>query len=261
VSDRDPAALAGKVAVVTGAASGIGAATARRLAGSGVRVVVTDIAEPAGRAVAEEVGGRFVALDVGDAAGWAALVADVERELGGIDLAHLNAGLALGAYPLRIERITDDEYRRIQRVNADGVFLGIRAVVPSMTARGGGAIVATSSLAGIGPHADDPVYAATKHFVVGLVRSLGPALREHHITVNAVCPGGVDTPLLDTTGRRPDILAAGRPLMDPDEVARVVVDLMSGDETGAVHTVVHGRGGERYEFRGVPGPRPVADRT
>ena len=138
------------------------------------------------------------------------------------------------------------------RVNVDGVFHGIRACVPAIARRGGGAIVATSSLAGIGPHADDPVYAASKHAVIGLVRSLARPLDEQHITINAVCPGAVDTPLLDTTGRRGAIVEAGRPLMDPDVVAAAVSDLMQGSETGKAYAVLHDHGAIRYEFAKIP---------
>ena len=242
----------GKIAVITGASSGIGAASARRLAKDGAHVIVTDIAEGPGKEVAAEVGGAFARLDVGDPEAWSALVDEVRREHGGVDLAHLNAGLALGAYPLNIDTMSDADYRKIMSVNVDGVFFGIRALVPAMTGRGG-AIVATASLAGVGPHFDDPIYAGTKHFVVGLVRSLGRPLAEHGITINAVCPGAVDTPLLDTTGRRDVIMARTRTLMDPSEIADVVAMLMAGDETGQIYTVMQGRGGERFEFPGIPG--------
>ena len=245
----------GKVAIVTGGASGIGAATARQLSADGAHVVVVDLAEDAGHATAEEIGGTFAKLDVGDSAGWSTLVADTERNHGGVDLAFLNAGIAFGVYPVIVEDVSDEDYRRIMRVNVDGVMFGMRSVIPAMKARGGGAIVATSSLAGIGPHPDDPVYAATKHFVIGLVRSMARPMREHSITINAVCPGGVDTPLLDTTGRRDAIVGAGRSLMDASEIADAVTALLAGDETGHVYSVMHGRGAERFEFGTIPGMR------
>ena len=245
--------FAGKVAIVTGGGSGIGAATARRLAADGAHVVVADMAEETGKAVANEIGGTFAAIDVGDPDAWNRLVADTQRDRGGVDVAHLNAGIALGAYPVLVERLTDADYRKIMGVNVDGVVFGIRAAVPAMAARGGGAIVVTSSLAGVGPHFDDPIYAATKHFVVGLVRSMGRPLAEHSITLNAVCPAAVDTPLLDTTGRRGAIVDAGRPLMDPSEIADAVASLMAGSETGEVYTVMHGRGAERWNFGDRPG--------
>jgi NAD(P)-dependent dehydrogenase (short-subunit alcohol dehydrogenase family) len=239
--------LADRHALVTGAGSGIGAATARRLAADGARVVVADIDDDGGRAVAEEIGGAFVRLDVGDPDAWDALLA----ETGAFDLAHLNAGIAMGEYPVRIETASVEDYRRVMRVNADGVFFGIRALVPGMVERGGGAIVATASLAGLGPHADDPVYAGTKHFVVGLVRSLAPTLAEQRIRINAVCPGGVDTALLETIGladRRSEV-----PVLDPAEVADTVAMLLDTDETGAAYMVRAGLGTERFRFPGRAG--------
>jgi NAD(P)-dependent dehydrogenase (short-subunit alcohol dehydrogenase family) len=243
----------GKVAIVTGAGSGIGAASARRLADAGAHVVVAVVAEAAGRAVATEIGGTFVHLDVSDPQAWTRVVAETQAATGGIDIAHLNAGIALGAYPVIVEALSDDEYRRIMGVNVDGVFLGVRALVPVLAGRGGGAIVVTASLAGVGPHPDDPIYSATKHFVVGLVRSLGRPLREQGITINAVCPGAVDTPLLDTTQRREAIEARGRPLMIGDDIADAVMSLVAGTETGQIYTVMAGRGAERFEFPGIPG--------
>jgi NAD(P)-dependent dehydrogenase (short-subunit alcohol dehydrogenase family) len=243
----------GKVALVTGAGSGIGAASARRLAEAGAHVVVTDVAEDHGRAVAVEVDGTFAHLDVSEAGEWARVVADLRRAHGGVDLAHLNAGIALGAYPVVVEDLSDAQYRKIMGVNADGVFLGIRALVPTIAERGGGGIVVTSSLAGVGPHPDDPIYAATKHFVIGLVRSLGRPLRERSITINAVCPGAVDTPLLDATGRRDAIAARGRALMGGDDVAEAVLALLAGTQTAQVYTVMAGRGAERFEFPAIPG--------
>jgi NAD(P)-dependent dehydrogenase (short-subunit alcohol dehydrogenase family) len=245
--------FAGKVAVVTGGSSGIGAATSRRLARAGAHVIVADVDDAAGPAVAAEIDGTFARLDVGSPEGWRRLIADADADHGGIDLAHLNAGIALGAYPVVVEDLSDDDYRRIMGVNADGVLFGIRALVPSIAARSGGAIVVTSSLAGVGPHPDDPVYCATKHFVIGLVRSLGLPLRDRGITINAVCPGAVDTPLLDTTGRRDAIEARGRPLMTGDDIAEAVIALLAGTETGQVYTVMAGRGAERFEFPGIAG--------
>jgi NAD(P)-dependent dehydrogenase (short-subunit alcohol dehydrogenase family) len=249
----DQGSFEGKVALVTGGASGVGAAVVRRLAGEGASVVVVDVDAGRGEPLAAEVGGRFVATDVGDPAAWNRAVGTAVDELGGLDLVHLNAGIPTGEYPVLVEDVTDAQYRRVMGVNLDGVFFGIRACVPAISARGGGAIVATSSLAGIAPLPQDPVYAATKHAVIGLVRSLAGPLAEHRITINTICPGGIDTPLLDTTGSRETMREAGRPLMDPDVCAQVVADLMSGDETGQAYAVLYGRGGVHYEFRGAPG--------
>src|SRR5580658_8372306 len=128
--------LDGKVAVVTGGASGIGLATARRLAAAGATVVIGDLAEDLGSAAADEIGGTFVRIDVGEPEEWAALVEATVAELGGIDIAHLNAGIATGTSD--ILEVTDERYRAIMRANVDGVILGARAVLPAIDERGGG---------------------------------------------------------------------------------------------------------------------------
>ena len=245
--------LAGKVAVVTGGASGIGASTATRLARLGASVVVSDLDEARGSALADALNARFVAADVSDPSAWDTVIREADHAFGGIDLVHLNAGIPVGQYPVRVESVTDEQYRRVMGVNADGVFFGVRAVVPAMAARGGGAIVVTASVAGLCALPQDPVYAATKHFAVGLVRSLAEPLREHGITINAICPGGVDTPLVDATGPRDAILASGRDLMAPDQVASAVTDLFRGTETGECYSILYTRGKARYEFAEIPG--------
>jgi NAD(P)-dependent dehydrogenase (short-subunit alcohol dehydrogenase family) len=249
----------GKVAIVTGGGSGVGAASVRRLAGHGASVVLVDVDEARGKQVADETGARFVAADVGDPAEWERIVATAVGDLGGLDLVHLNAGIPTGPYPVAIEDVTDERYRRVMGVNIDGVFFGVRACLAPMTDGGGGAIVATSSLAGLIPLPQDPVYGATKHAVIGLVRSLAVPLAERSITINAVCPGGIDTPLLDTAHARDELREANRPLMDPDEVAQLVADLMERDETGQAYAVLYGLGGIRYEFAKIRGHASTAD--
>src|SRR5436853_6559020 len=168
--------LGGKVAVVTGGASGIGRATAVRLAEEGATVVVADIDAAGARKVADEVGGRPAELDVGDPVAWRRLVDELTGPggPGGVDIAVLNAGIATGED--RIAHLTDEAYRRIMAINVDGVVFGARALVPLIARRGGGAVVATASLAGVIGFAPDPIYTLTKHAVVGLVRSLAPQL-------------------------------------------------------------------------------------
>lgn len=243
--------LDGKVALVTGGASGIGAATARRFAGEGARVCVADLSEE-GKAVAEEIGGVFVRGDVGDPEFNAEMVEACVTGLSEPDVAHLNAGVTCGQTDIAL--LSDDEYRRIMRVNVDGVVFGLRAVVPAMERGGGGSIVVTASLAGLIGFAVDPLYTLSKHAVVGLVRSLPEHLGPKGITVNCVNPGIVATPLLgDEAIQMFD--AAGFPLLQPDDIADAVMRIIASGGTGQCWPVQPGREPEPYEFRQVPGPR------
>ena len=247
--------FAGKVAVVTGGASGIGAASARLLAAAGAHVVVADVAGDAARAIADEVGGSTATLDVGDADGWDALVARCEEDHGGVDLAHLNAGIVTSNLPDQsFLEVPVDRYRTVMRVNLDGVVLGVRALAPAIARRGGGAIVATASIAGLGPWDADPIYSASKHGVVGFVRSVAPQLAHQKVRLHAICPGGVATPLVNAL--HPDRYEALRDAMlPPVEVAEAVLRLLQSESSGHIESIVFGRGAQEYEFRGVPGPR------
>jgi NAD(P)-dependent dehydrogenase (short-subunit alcohol dehydrogenase family) len=237
--------LQGKVAVVTGGASGIGLATATRLAAEGADLVIADLDEEAGKAAAADLGARFVRADVGAPTDWEAIVAEARDAFGGVDLAYLNAGVT--TQQPDICAVTDEQVRRVFGANVDGVIFGTRAVVPAMEQRGGGAIVATASLAGIVAFAPDPLYTATKHAVVGLVRSLAPQLAAKNITVNAVCPGIVDTPLVGAARER--LREAGFPMIAPEEIAEAVVRCMTGRvESGACVVCQAGREPEAHEF-------------
>jgi NAD(P)-dependent dehydrogenase (short-subunit alcohol dehydrogenase family) len=243
--------LQGKVAVVTGAASGIGLASARRMAALGALVVAVDIDGAGAERAAKELGGRAVPADVSRAGEWPGIVACAD-ELGGVDVAFLNAGVTTGQQD--IAALGDDEYRRIMGVNVDGVVFGVRAVVPSMAKRGGGAIVATASLAGLIAFPGDPVYTLTKHAVVGFVRALAPLLADQRITVNAVCPSLVDTPLIDGEIRE-TLAGVGFPLIEPDAVADAVLYCIGRDDTGQAVFVQLGWEPTPYRFGRPPGPR------
>ncbi len=243
--------LSGKVAVVTGGASGIGLATAMRLAGVGASVAVVDLDGAAAERAAAEFEGLALQADVGRSDEWPGIVEAVVRRFGGIDLAHLNAGVTTGEGD--ITKVTDGIYRRAVGVNVDGVFFGIRALVPALTERGGGAIVATASLAGLIGFSPDPVYCLTKHAVIGLVRSLGPQLSDRGITFNAVCPGIVDTPLIDDM--RELLEGSGFPLIDAQAVSEAVVELLVGEETGEALVIQAGREAIPFRFARPPGPR------
>lgn len=248
--------LDGKVALVTGAGSGIGEATARKLAAEGAAVCVVDVA-PSGKTVADElasagVGAVFVQGDVADPAFDADAVATCERQLGGLDIACLNAGVVTGEGDLAA--LTDEQYRRVVGVNLDGVVFGMRAAIPALERRGGGDLVATASLAGIVPFPPDPVYTLTKHGVVGFVRSLAPQLAGRNIRVNCVCPGIVRTPLVGEEAAQ-RLSEAGFPLLQPDDIAAAVLHILSGGGTGEAWACQPGRPPVAYRFGGAPGPR------
>jgi NAD(P)-dependent dehydrogenase (short-subunit alcohol dehydrogenase family) len=243
---RSVSDLAGLRALVTGGASGIGAATATLLASRGAEVVIADRDERAGASTAAGIGAEFVPLDVTDLAAWSAI--------GPVDLAHLGAGTMTRLEPCSLDDLTVANWRRVHDVNVEGVMHGILTLVPGMAERGGGSVVMMGSLAAFVGFGADPFYAATKATIVNLARSLADPLSTAGVRINAVCPGEVDTAmlppdraeLLATTGHRP---------LRPDEVAAAVVDTLLGDYTGGVFTIVTGRGLEPYEFAGVPRPR------
>ncbi len=244
----DPAV---RVALVTGGSNGIGAAVVRALAAQGGwKIAVADIDSEAGQAVADEVGGLFVATDVVDPEASAAAVAATEQTYGRLDFVHLNAGIA--AQEGSVESIDLATYRRITGINLDGVFFGLQAAVPALRRAGGGSIVATASLAGLVPTPYTPVYSLTKHGVVGLVRSVADALRGENIRVSAVAPGFAETAIIAPMKAAFD--ESGFPLLTAEQVADVVLQAMQG-EPGAVWPIQPGRTAEPYRFRGVPGPR------
>jgi NAD(P)-dependent dehydrogenase (short-subunit alcohol dehydrogenase family) len=229
--------LDGRHALVTGGASGIGRATARRFAREGVDVVIGDIDATGGRALAEEIGATFVELDVGDLAAWDRVVADH----GPFDMGFLNAGIATGGQidmgsEAPLARLDDAAYRRIMSVNVDGVVFGARALLPGMRQAGGGDIVVTASMAGLGPIAVDPIYGLTKHAVVGLVRSVAAALDADpgsgDVCIAAICPGFTDTAILADEAKS-RIASFGLEVMAPEHIADVVVRALRERINGA----------------------------
>ena len=241
--------LHGSVALVTGAASGIGAATARRLAEEGALVVLADVQIEAGRELAADIGGRFVDLDVRDTAAWTAAVSGILATEGRLDIAHLNAGLMTGDGDLRT--LSDDRLDLVLDVNVRGVVLGARAAAQAMTA--GGGIVATASVAGLIGWAVDPIYTLSKHAVVGLVRALDPQLTPLGISVNAVCPGIVDTNI--TTPEVKDFLrAAGVDIMPASQIADGVLAALRSGLTGTCFECLPGRRTEPFAFGSLSVP-------
>ncbi len=218
-------------ALVTGGASGIGAAIVDRLRSEGYEVEVLDLT---------------TGFDVSDEAAW--------DGVGAVDVACLNAGVLGG--PSDPALLPLEEYRRAMAVNVDGVVLGVRRLAQVMAP--GGRIVCTASLAGLTAMPDDPVYTATKHAVVGFVRSAAAPLAERRIAINAVCPGIADTPLVRGSVRA-RLEASGFPLLTPADVAEAVWSALDSGETGHAWVVQPGRPPLDFRFANVPGPRVDGD--
>lgn len=241
--------LHGRVALVTGGASGIGAAVARRLASRAATLVVVDVDEAGACGVADETGGQAMAADVSDPEALAAVVAETERLYGRLDVVHLNAGA--GGGQAGTEDLDVAGYRRVVGVNVDQVVYGTCAAVPALRRAGGGTIVATASLAGLVPLPSDPIYTMTKHAVIGYVRAAGEALGGQGITLCALCPGFADTPMIAPIR---DALA-GFPMLSADDVAQAFEAVLAGGQPGQAWFVQPGLPAEPYRFGNVPPPR------
>ena len=220
------------VSVVTGGASGLGRALVRLLANNGNDVALLDVEEERGQRVAGEVGATFFRCDVSSRARWTEVAVDISSRMGTPDFVALNAGVMTRPPSATLgddifEWVDRGAYDKIMRTNVDGVVYGLEAMVPLMG--DGGAIVVTASAAGLIPFPADPFYAATKHALVGIVRSFGPVLVEKNIRLNAFCPGGIDTAIV------PDDLKQFADLnMPAEESARAIMDIKEMLECGAV---------------------------
>lgn len=215
--------------LVTGAASGLGAAVTRSVRAAGAQVLALDVDDAAGERLAVDTGARFQHCDVGSPEDWQAVLETLSG-LGAPTHVHLNAGIQIAppSAPLAdygLKAMTLDRYRKMMGVNVDGVVFGLHALLPLL--KPGAAIVVTASLAGITPYAVDPLYAMSKHAVVGLVRSLAPTLQERGVKINAICPGGIDTAIIPEAQRTEDAV-----YMSAEHVAEEVIHLMDVDETG-----------------------------
>ena len=233
--------LEGRVALVTGAARGLGEGFAHAIAAEGAAVILTDVLEAEGRALAAAIGPRalFCAHNVARQDQWQAAVAAGEGAFGPISILVNNAGIH-DAGPLT--DFSEERYRRVIDVNQVGVFLGMQAVVPSMRRAGGGAIVNSSSTAGLAGFPCAYAYVASKWAVRGMTKSAALELGVDNIRVNSIHPGMIDTPM--TAGFTPDktqpIPRAGR----VEEVAKLVLFLVSDDSsycTGAEFVIDGGQ--------------------
>ncbi|MBK8255741.1 MAG: SDR family oxidoreductase [Polyangiaceae bacterium] len=236
--------MTARVAIVTGAGRGIGAATARALAADGKAVACLDIDLSAARKVAEEnaalVGGRAAAVecDVSIRANVEAAVATVEKTLGPVDILINNAGY--GGPFQRIDEVSDEEWERVISTNLRSVFFFARVLLPKMKAAGWGRIVNIASIQGLYGAARSSTYVASKHAMIGYTRAIAAEWGEYGITCNAICPGYVDT----TMGVQPDRIEGhlarviertpvGR-VAHPDEIGAIALQFV-GEKSGYIN--------------------------
>jgi NAD(P)-dependent dehydrogenase (short-subunit alcohol dehydrogenase family) len=230
--------LKDRVAVVTGAGSGIGLATVLRFAAEGAKVVAVDINEAAGKAAAAEADGLFMAADVASEEQVSRLFDEVAERLGGIDIAFNNAGIS----PPEDDSILTtgiEVWRRVQEINLTSVYMCCKYVIPHMRRRGKGSIINTASfVAVLGAATSQISYTASKGGVLAMTRELGVQFAREGIRVNALCPGPVSTPLLqelfakdpERAARRLVHIPMGR-FGEPEEIAAAAAFLASDDSS------------------------------
>mgnify|MGYP001160083185 FL=1 len=245
-----------KIALVTGAASGIGAALVRQLVADNCDVLGVDLNEEGLTKVAAETGCEVLRGDISDQEFNETAVAKVSDLFGSLDLLFLNAGILGRKIELQINDLTLDEldpsqYTKVRAINFDSVVFGTLAASKLMMANGGGSIIATASIAGLAAWNRDPFYTATKHAVVGWVRGIAPTLQTQGISINAICPGGVATPLVGI-----DRLESANPnLLEPEQVAKAMIETALEEGTGKAFTVKadHEPIRQQYHFTQVEG--------
>ena len=224
-----------EVLLVTGGATGIGAAVARLAAERGCTVVICDVNESAGTALADQLSGHFISCDVTSLASVASAVDQCVAEVGVPKYAHLNAGIMTvptGDPYLAIEDVSEAQYKKIVGVNLDGIFHGLKTLIPLMRG-GGGAITITASTAGLSVVPVDPMYTATKYALVGLGRAVSAANEGSNIRINVICPGVTDTQIVPDEYKAPEFN-----MMPAEVMAAEVVDLLQNGANGEVRVKV-----------------------
>ena len=243
--------LEGRVALVTGGASGIGRATALRLASEGASVVLTDVQDDKGEAVAKEIEGtsakaRFLHHDVSSESEWASVIAETVKAFGRLDILVNNAGIG---ETTMLEETTYEAYQRTIKITQDSVFLGMKAAGEALKASGHGSVINISSIFGAsGGFGASPAYHAAKGAVRLLTKSTALAWAQQGVRVNSVHPGFIDTPILGDAKETPfgqvmiDVTPMGR-LGQPEEIAAAIAFLASDDASFMTGSEVYVDGG------------------
>ena len=223
--------LDGKVAIITGGARGMGAAHAKRFLEEGAKVVITDILEKEGTAMASELGGniKFMKHDVTKASEWEQVITETESAFGPVSVLVNNAGIALLK---SIDNMTEAQYRRVIDINQVSVFLGMKYVLPSMRKAGSGSIINISSISGLKGNDNSIAYSSSKFAVRGMTKSAAIEFAKEGIRVNSIHPGIIETPMVRKS--RVSKLAKAIPLQriaQPLEVSDLVVYLASDESS------------------------------
>lgn len=220
----------GQVALVTGGASGMGAADCRLFVEEGAKVVIADLNEELGHQLASELGDNavFVRLNVAEEQGWKDAIAATNDAFGRLDILVNNAGIL---QQTSIDDTTVENFQKIMAINVDGVFLGMKYAIPEIRKQGGGAIVNMSSTAGLEGQINATGYVASKWAVRGMTKSVAADVADENIRINSVHPGAVATPMTQGTVSMdaPLPLAAANRPASPEEIAKVVLFLASED--------------------------------
>ncbi len=255
--------IKGKVALVTGGGSGIGQAIAIRLAREGAAIMLADLDQKAcegtrKRIIAEDRRAAAVAVDVCNEEQMSHVLERTLKEFGRLDILHNNAGIALG--PPGFPKAGLDQWRRVLDVDLQAVILGCYLAAPIMERGGGGVIINTASMAGLYPHPTEPIYGAAKAGVVALTYALASWAKERSIRVNCLCPGIVDTPLVQRG--QAARAAAGLPTLAPsrmlqaDDIADAALELVRDDSIFGRAMEIRPNGRRLVEPPRMPGARP-----